>query len=256
MTPNAPSLWRSDFPIPAQDGHKYHRGHALIVGSDRYTGATRLASEACSRIGAGLVTVWNESQADLYRVTLPADLMVADHNLADLRGVSTVLAGPGGLSESQGEAVLSAYPSASYVLDADAIRFHTKVASNPCVVTPHEGEFERFFSPLEGNREGAAQSAAMRSNCVIVLKGARTLVCAPNGDVVTNATASPYLAKAGTGDVLAGLIAGLVTQGMPAFSAACAGVWLHGQASERIGPGLIPQDLMGEIRPLLRDLLA
>ena len=256
MTPNAPSLWRSDFPVPAKDGHKYHRGHALIVGSDRYTGATRLASEACSRIGAGLVTVWSESQADLYRVTLPADLMVADRNLADLRGVITVLSGPGGISETQAEAVLSAYPEASYVLDADAIRFQSKVASEPRIVTPHEGEFERFFSPIGGKREDAARAAAMQSKCVIVLKGARTLICSPDGEVVVNETASPYLAKAGTGDVLAGLIAGLVTQGMPAFAAACAGVWLHGQASEQIGPGLIPQDLIHEIRPLLRDLLA
>ena len=256
MTPNAPSLWRGDFPVPAKDGHKYHRGHALIVGSDRYTGATRLASEACSRIGAGLVTVWSESQADLYRVTLPADLMVADSNLADLRGVSTVLAGPGGISDTQGEAVMSAYPDASYVLDADAIRFHPKVSSGTCIVTPHEREFERFLPPIGGNREEAARTAAMHSRCVIVLKGARTLICAPNGDVVVNETASPYLAKAGTGDVLAGLIAGLVTQGMPAFAAACAGVWLHGQASEQIGPGLIPQDLTRAIRPLLRDLLA
>lgn len=255
-TVNSPAIWRSVFPIPKSDGHKYDRGHTVVLGSGRYTGATRLAAEACSRVGSGLVTVLSAMRADIYRATLPADIMVSDGELSDVRRPSTILAGPGGCSDEQAATVLSADPAINLVLDADAIRLHDNAPAQTRILTPHEGEFERYFGAIGAERDEAAQKVSALSQSIFVLKGAQTLISGPDGRLVRNETASPFLAKAGTGDVLAGLIAGLVAQGMPAFEAAAAGVWIHGRASERIGVGLIPQDLITELRPVLREALA
>lgn len=254
---NAPDLWRDSLPEPAPDGHKYDRGHTAILGSDHFTGATRLTAEACSRIGAGLVTVLSaaQTQAQLYRITLPPDVMVHEDGLGDLKRVNTLLAGPGGCSEAQADTVLSADPSLSLVLDANAIRLWPKLSGRTMVLTPHEGEFVRYFGELDGDFLARGCEAAKKSGAVIVLKGHETLIAAPDGRLIVNRNASPYLAKGGTGDVLAGLIAGLVAQGMKPTTAACAAVWMHGVASERVGPGLVPQDLFAFIRPLLRELL-
>lgn len=254
-TINAPKLWTSRLPTPDVDGHKYHRGHAIILGAETYTGATRLAAEACSRVGAGLVTVHSPSQAQVYRATLPADIMVRDDELTALNRPYTILVGPGGCTDAQAS-MLSHLPDPfDLVLDADAIRLWPTQTARSCIVTPHEGEFDRYFEGHTGDAEMRAIEAAAASGVIIVLKGPRTMIAAPNGKSVLNTTASPYLAKAGTGDVLAGLITGLVAQGMPAFDAACAGVWIHGQAGARIGPGLIPQDIISEIRTILTDLI-
>lgn len=254
-TINAPELWASRLPTPSVDGHKYHRGHAAILGAETYTGATRLAAEACSRIGAGLVTVHSPSQAQVYRATLPADIMVRDDELTALNRPSTILAGPGGCTDAQATALSALQDPIDMVLDADAIRLWPTINTSSCIVTPHEGEFERYFDGLSGDAETRASEAAKSSGVIVVLKGQQTVIAAPDGQTVRNTTASPYLAKAGTGDVLAGLITGLLAQGMPAFDAACAGVWIHGRAGERIGPGLIPQDIISEIRPILADLI-
>ena len=252
---NVPDLWHADLPVPSPDGHKYDRGHAVILGSEKYTGATRLAAEACSRIGAGLVSVLSDAQAQTYRFTLPPDIMVSDQTPETLNRVNTLLVGPGGCSEAQALMVAPQDPSIKLVLDADAIRLWPELHNREFVVTPHEGEFSRYFGTFEGDAADRAVQAAERSGAVIVLKRPNTMIACPNGRVVENKTASRYLAKAGSGDVLAGLIAGLVAQGMTTFEAACAGVWIHGAASERIGPGLVPQDMFQEIRPILRDLL-
>jgi hydroxyethylthiazole kinase-like uncharacterized protein yjeF len=252
---NTPELWRDCFPIPKPDDHKYSRGHTVIVGSDRYTGATRLAAEACSRIGSGLVTVFNTARADLYRACLPPDVMIEAKALGNCRNPNTILAGPGGIDDEQAAALTHLSATVQFVLDADAIRLLDQLPARHSIVTPHEGEFQRYFGPISESRTETASAAAKARQCVFVLKGARTLICDPSGRIVENQTASPYLAKAGTGDVLAGLIAGLVAQGMPRFEAACAGVWIHGLAAERIGPGLVPQDLFGEIRTVLKGIL-
>ncbi len=254
-TINAPELWAARLPKPRIEGHKYHRGHAVILGAETYTGATRLAAEACSRIGAGLVTVHSPSQAQVYRATLPADIMVRDGDLSALNRPGTILAGPGGCNEAQAAALSKLSDPFDLVLDADAIRLWRTQKARSCIVTPHEGEFERYFDGHSGDDELRASNAARSSGVVVVLKGPQTVIAAPDGRSVLNTTASPYLAKAGTGDVLAGLITGLLAQGMPAFDAACAGVWIHGHAGERIGVGLIPQDIISEIRPILADLI-
>ena len=253
---NTPDLWRASFPRPSASDHKYTRGHTAILGSERYTGATRLAAEACSRIGSGLVSVLSQTQADLFRLALPPDIMISERNLSELRAVNTVLAGPGGLTDVQVSQVSDLDPEIALILDADAIRIHDQCIDRPIVFTPHEGEFERYFGLIGSDRVKAVQMAATQSKAIIILKGAETLIGGPDDTVIVNRTASPYLAKAGTGDVLAGFIAGLVAQRMPLFDAACAGVWIHGRASERIGPGLVPQDLFAEIRPVLREILS
>lgn len=255
-TINAPELWVQALPKPHPHGHKYDRGHAVILGAETYTGATRLAAEACSRVGAGLVTVQSPSQAQVYRATLPADIMVRSDTFGALNRPSAILAGPGGCTDAQTDMLCKIDPSLDIVLDADAIRIYQKVSVNSCIVTPHAGEFARYFDVTQGVAEHRASQAAKSAGLIVVLKGPQTVIAAPDGQTVTNTTASPYLAKAGSGDVLAGLITGLLAQGMPAFDAACAGVWIHGQAGMRIGPGLIPQDITDEIRPILLDLLA
>lgn len=250
VSENTPDLWKSVFPIPAPDGHKYDRGHTVILGSDRYTGATRLASEAASRVGSGLVTVLSETQADTYRRTLPADIMVSERGLSTINRPSVLLAGPGGCSDAQADTVTRAPQDLIRVLDADAIRLAHRLKTVPTILTPHAGEFERYLAS-----DSDLLSVSKAVNSVLVLKGPETQIAAPDGRLVVNRVATRYLAKAGTGDVLAGLIAGLATQGMPTFEAACAGVWLHGYAAQRIGPGLIPQDITGEMRAILSDLI-
>ena len=252
---NSPVLWSAVLPRPAPDAHKYHRGHSIILGASEYTGATRLAAEACSRIGSGLVTVLSEAQADVYRATLPADIMVRTDTIEALNRPTTVLAGPGGCDDNQARQLLAADPDLPLVLDADAIRLSPELSSRTCVLTPHAAEFERYFQTSADQSTDQAAAAAQSSGHVIVLKGPYTAIAAPDGRVALTTTASPYLAKAGTGDVLAGLITGLVAQGMPPFEAACAGVWIHGQAGKRIGPGLVPQDIIAELRSILTDLL-
>ena len=211
-TINVPELWAATLPKPSLDGHKYHRGHAVILGAETYTGATRLAAEACSRIGAGLVTVHSLSQEQVYRSTLPADIMVRGDELTALNRPSAVLAGPGGCTDELASALSDLQDPFDLVLDADAIRLWPDHRAKTCIVTPHEGEFERYFDSGAGDATTRASSASKASGLIVILKGPHTVIAAPDGQTVINTEASPYLAKAGTGDVLAGLITGLVAQ--------------------------------------------
>lgn len=253
-TLNSPDLWLPHFPIPAADGHKYHRGHLAILGAPALTGATRLAAGAGSRIGAGLVSVLSHDQVDVYRASLPPDIMVASGPVDQLRRITACLIGPGGYEASRIEELLALNANVPKVLDADGLEIWNQIL-HPAILTPHEGEFARTFPEITGTREARASEAAQCTQAAIVLKGPETVLADKDGRVVVNTHASPWLAKAGTGDVLAGFIAGLVAQGMPHFEAACAAVWIHGEAARQIGPGLIAGDLIDVVPGILSRLL-
>jgi NAD(P)H-hydrate epimerase len=273
---NEPALWRGRYPWPRLDGHKYSRGHAVVAGGARMTGAGRLAARAAARAGAGLVTVVAPAAAwAVYAAALTA-IMVEPLDPASGHGFAqaiadprrnAVLIGPGaGVGEETREAVLAALRAGrATVLDADALTSFADVpqtlfdaigsGASPCVLTPHPGEFKRLF-PLGRDKVAAVRDAARRSGATVILKGADTVVAAPDGRAVINGNAPPELATAGSGDVLAGIVLGLLAQGMPAFDAAAAGVWLHGDAAAQFGPGLLAEDIIDALPRTLRRLRA
>lgn len=245
---NGPGLWR--LPRVGAQSHKYTRGHVTVVGGAAMTGAARLAAGAARRVGAGLVTVASGGCGDLYRGG-EAGLIVDDAPLAvqvaDGRRNAWVC-GPGlGV-----EAAATALPvliggGRMVVADADALGMAAGAPERllgASVATPHGGEFVKVFGPIGEDRIAAVRAAAVRIGGVVVLKGADTVVAGPDGRVVVNDNAPPWLATAGAGDVLSGVIGGLLAQGMPAWEAACAGVWLHGAAGGMAGEGLIAEDLL------------
>ena len=256
VTENHPDLWHDKLPGPKPNGHKYDRGHAVIFAATDLTGATRLAAEACSRIGAGLVTVLATRRADVYRTALPPDIMVSDDTLDNVRNPTALLGGCGGLDPAQHNELYLRLKNCTRVFDADAIPAPEDrgVLVSNCILTPHDGEFAKAFPDMEGDRVSKAQDAARASGATMVLKGRETVIAAPDGRFTINTHASPWLAKAGTGDVLAGMIAGLAAQGMEPFDAASAAAWMHGEAGRRIGPGLIAGDISAHLREILHQL--
>lgn len=267
---NGPALWATSYPWREPGGHKYRYGHALVLGGATVTGAARLASRAALRIGAGLVTVASAPSAlPIYALSMPSLITAPleidsdfDALLSDERK-NAVLIGPGnGISdETRARALAALRCGKSVVMDADALTVFQdcpevlfEVVVAPCVLTPHEGEFGRLFPGLEGDKLSRARHAARKSGAVILLKGADTVVAAPDGRAVINSNAPGYLATAGAGDVLGGLVLGLLAQGMPAFEAAAAAAWVHGEAAMALGPGLIAEDLPDALPGVLRRL--
>jgi NAD(P)H-hydrate epimerase len=274
---NAPGLWADALPVLQGSGNKYSRGHALVWGGWPATGAARMAARAAARLGAGLTTVAvPEAALSVYAATLtsvmvspvarPEDL---EHLLADSRYTGLMI-GPGaGIGPDTRARVLAMLKSGrAVVLDADALstfqgepqtlfKAIAGNASSACVLTPHEGEFKRLFQglvDLQGDKLTRARAAARASGAIVVLKGRDTVVAAPDGRAVINANAPPTLATAGAGDVLAGMVLGLLAQGMQPWLAAAAAVWLHGAAAAHFGPGLLAEDLPDRLPAVLRDL--
>jgi hydroxyethylthiazole kinase-like uncharacterized protein yjeF len=252
---NGPSLWT--LPEWAAAAHKYDRGHLTLVGGGAMTGATRLAAGAARRAGAGLVTIAapDPASAAIYRADLPGTMVTEEPPaalLADPRRRAWVV-GPGLAPDSALRALLRDLVAAGRLVVADAGAL-TACAEAPealrgvAVLTPHEGEFVRVFGPVDGDRLGAARRAAALTGAVVLLKGADTVIAAPDGRAAINANAPPWLATAGSGDVLAGVIGALLAQGMAPFEAAAAGAFLHGEAARRAGPGLIAEDLAPHLR--------
>jgi ADP-dependent NAD(P)H-hydrate dehydratase / NAD(P)H-hydrate epimerase len=272
---NEPALWLADYHWPKDESHKYARGHAVVVSGPIYgTGAARLAARGALRAGAGLVTVASPRDALAVNAAQLTAIMMREADdaralqalLADPRK-NAVLIGPGvGVGERTKDMVLTALGSgAAVVLDADALTsfaddprpLFAAIASRqaPVAFTPHDGEFARLFGDLASlPKLERARQAASRSGAVIALKGADTVVAVPDGRASINATTSPWLATAGTGDVLAGMILGLLAQAMPAFQGTSAAVWLHGAAAKAFGPGLIAEDVPEMLPGVLRDL--
>ena len=251
MINNSPSLWKTKLPRPEKDGHKYDRGLALIYGAPELTGATRLAASSCARIGAGMTTVLSSAEvASVYRTALPAHLMVRNNLDWWDDHVSARLYGSGGLPCD-----IDFAKDVPTVLDADALKHLPDTLGPHYILTPHDGEFTRAFPDIKGEREDKARIAAGQSEAIIVLKGAQTVIAAPDGQCVMNDHSSPYLASAGTGDVLAGLMTGLCAAGMEPFFAACAAVWMHGEAGKCIGAGLVASDIPDTLPSILKGLL-
>jgi ADP-dependent NAD(P)H-hydrate dehydratase / NAD(P)H-hydrate epimerase len=271
---NTPQFWRRSFPVPRIDGHKYARGHVLVVSGDvASTGAARMSARGSLRAGAGLVTLASPRNALAVNAAALTAVMVRAvdsavefaEELADKR-FNTCVIGPGaGIGERTRDFVHTALAThRRLVLDADALTSFAdapdrlfeqiKIAPDPQVVlTPHEGEFPRLFSDISNKHPGRSKlervrAAAERSGAVVLLKGPDTAVASPDGRVTIVANAPPWLATAGSGDVLAGIIAGLLAQGVPAFEAASMGAWMHGEAGREAGPGLIAEDL-AEVLP-------
>ncbi|NYT23330.1 NAD(P)H-hydrate dehydratase [Alcaligenaceae bacterium] len=265
---NLPSLWAAHFPWPRGDTHKYRRGHVLVGGGAVMTGAARLAALGAARIGAGLVTIaapmaaWPVYAAAMTSIMvqpLPGDDF--SPALADERR-NVVVLGPGaGVNAQTRDRVLAAAQTGrALVLDADALTVFAddpsslfRALKGPCILTPHEGEFQRLFG-CRGDKLERARGAARQAGAVVILKGPDTVVAEPGGRAAINANAPAWLATGGTGDVLAGMAAGLLAQGMPAFEAACAAVWMHGEAARLAGPGMISEDLPGGLPRVLRRM--
>jgi hydroxyethylthiazole kinase-like uncharacterized protein yjeF len=271
---NHPLLWASALPALQPYGNKYARGHALLWGGWPTTGAARMGARAAARVGAGLTTVAvPEAALQVYAtaltsvmvnpVTRPEDLQ---HLLADSR-YTGLLIGPGaGIGPDTRAHVLAMLKTGkATVLDADALSTFRddpqslfQAISGTCVVTPHEGEFSRLFEGSVNARTDKltrARVAARASGAIVVLKGSDTVIAAPDGRAIINTNAPPTLATAGAGDVLAGMVLGLLAQGMEPFLAAAAAVWLHGAAAAQFGRGLLAEDLPDLLPVVLRDLV-
>jgi len=269
---NDPALWLDAYPWPVRGTHKYRRGHAVVLGGATMTGAARLAARSAQRIGAGLTTVAAPAAvfpiyAGALESILAAKLARAGdfaRFIADERR-NAILIGPGaGVSPNTRRAALAALAThRAVVLDADALTVFAKerktllkaLAGARVVLTPHEGEFSRLFS-VAGDKLVRARAAAAESRAVVLLKGSDTVIAAPDGRAAINANAPPTLATGGTGDVLAGLVLGLLAQGLDPFRAACAACWLHGDVAQDCGPGLVPEDLIRRLPAALARLAA
>ncbi len=247
---NGPFLWR--VPTPATDAHKYARGHVAVLGGPAMCGAARLAASGARRAGAGLVSIAaTGGSGDIYRAAASPGVIVVDADapeamLADAR-LDPWVCGPG-LSAEDVRVWLPALLAAGRRVVADAGVFAAYAGApdalrGAAVLTPHAGEFARVFGAPKPDHLSAARAAASQTGAVVLLKGADTVIAAPDGRAAINANAPPWLATAGAGDVLSGIVAGLLGQGMAAWDAACAAVWLHGEAASVAGPGLIAEDI-------------
>ncbi|HZZ36513.1 MAG TPA: NAD(P)H-hydrate dehydratase, partial [Caulobacteraceae bacterium] len=269
---NDPDLWLAKFPWPALTSHKHTRGRLIVVSGDAWaTGAARLAARAGLRVGAGLVTVLSPPDALAVNAAhLEAIMLRPFENDLELEAAASsaeaaVIGPAAGVDEATLANVLAlASTGAALTLDADALTVFRddpeelfSVLDRDDVLTPHPGEFERIFPGLlktAPERITAARAAAKRAAAVVLLKGPDTVIAAPDGRAAVNLNGSPWLATAGSGDVLAGLIGGLQAQGMESFEAACAGAWIHAQSALAFGPGLISEDLPTLVPQVLKGL--
>lgn len=271
---NALELWRDQLPALSINAHKYSRGHAVVFsGPEHSTGAARLSAMAAARSGAGAVTLLSPPDALATNAVHMTSIMVREtRSIKDVeaflidRKVAACVLGPGygsaTFARDHALMLLSAANNRTehlkgLVLDADGLTafeekpeqlFNAKRSDHTALVlTPHEGEFRRLFPDIAANSETSkpdkARQAAKRANAMVIYKGPDTVIAAPDGRAAINANGTPLLATAGSGDALAGIICGLLSQGMPAFEAACAAVWMHADAARRFGHGLIAEDL-------------
>ena len=271
---NTPELWLPRFPWPGVNAHKHARGRLIVVSGEAWsTGAARLAARGALRIGAGLVTLVSPPEALMVNAAhLEAVMLRPFETELELEeaasNVEAAVIGPAaGVTEATLSNVLAlARTGAALVVDADALTVFRddpselfSILDRDDVLTPHAGEFERVFPGLlkgEPERISAVRAAAARAQAVVLLKGPDTVIAAPDGRAAVNLNGTPWLATAGSGDVLAGFIGGLMAQGMESFEAACAGVWIHAACADAFGAGLTSEDLPALAGQVLKDLHA
>lgn len=272
LAENSPALWHSQLPQPGFGVHKYQRGHLKVVsGGPWNTGAARLTAKAGLRAGSGLVTMLSPPEAaGVHAAHLTAIMLAPFQTAEDLaayaaHSTAMVIGPAAGITEATRHNVEALLKSpARVLLDADAL---TVFGDDPGalfkqlrptdIVTPHDGEFARLFGDLlstSDNKVQAARAAAEKAGCVILLKGADTVIAQPDGNALVNTHATRWLATAGSGDVLAGIIAGFMAQGVDTFTAAAIGAWLHGEAGRRVGAGLIAEDIEMQLPNILSAL--
>jgi hydroxyethylthiazole kinase-like uncharacterized protein yjeF len=269
---NSPALWAPALPQPGQGDYKHRRGHLKVVsGGPSSTGAARLAAKAGLRAGAGLVTLLSPPSALMVNATHLTAVMLSSvdgaESLAEAAtSASVVVIGPaaGVTPQTRGYVATLLKSPARCVLDADALTVFADDASalfaqlRPGdVLTPHTGEFQRLFGDLletAPNKIEAARAASAKAGCVVVVKGADTVIAAPTGHAIVNTHATRWLATAGSGDVLAGILAGFMAQGVDTFIAAAMATWIQGEAGRRIGAGLIAEDLEMQLPDILSAL--
>ena len=266
---NSPQLWRGMLPSPNPDDHKYTRGHVVVFGGNEMTGAARLAARAARRVGAGILSIVTPADAKRVYDQFDAGNLVVEfsekHEFSTFlneKRRNAVLVGPGnGITNLTRKCTISALESKNkVVLDADALTVFEgdpdtlfERIKGPCVLTPHRGEFDRLFK-IDGDKLSRCRQASSMANSVIILKGYDTIISDVSGRTVINSNAPADLSTAGAGDVLAGMVVGLVAQGMETFEAACAAVWLHGEAGNLTGTGLIAEDLSENLPIVLAKL--
>ena len=273
---NTPALWQSLLPQPDANSHKYSRGYVLIQGGYPVTGAARLAALAAARSGAGITAIAvPENAFSIYAGQLLSVMAKPYSSIADLHAliqdarVCALLIGPGAgnSTETRQTTLTMLHTGKPVVIDADALTVFarqldklSRAITAVCVLTPHAGEFQRLFgiTPASDLNERISQvlQASQQANAVILLKGANTVIAAPDGSVIVNENAPPTLATAGAGDVLAGMITSLLAQGMPALEAAAAAAWIHSEAARLFGLGLMAEDLPELVPQVLEQLLA
>lgn len=271
---NSPARWRSLLPKPDAHSHKYSRGYVLIQGGYPVTGAARLSALAAARSGAGITAIAvPEAALPIYASQLLSIMAKPYRDQDSLKSliedtrVGAFLIGPGaGVTEETRTTTESMLDTGkSVVIDADALTaFQGRLGSlikriqSPCVLTPHDGEFERLFGILPSSkpadRINQVLEAASQTQAIVLLKGAQTIIASPDNRVIINDNAPPTLATAGAGDVLAGLITGLLAQCMPVFEATATAAWIHGEAARLFGDGLIADDLPAMIPQVLKTL--
>ena len=269
LAENIPQNWLEYMPRPKLDDHKYSRGQTVIVGGEDMPGAARLAALAARRVGSGLATIVANKKAEkkyfggdpgcLFKPLLRPESF---KEIISNPRVNAVLVGPGsGVNdETLLRVKISLKMMKATVIDADALtvfqdnpKYLFDLIKGPTVMTPHSGEFTRLFDNSL-DKLSSCRTAAKLSGAIVIFKGSDTVISAPDGRSVINCNAPPALATAGSGDVLAGFIAGLLTQGMPVFEAVSAGVWLHGEAANILGEGLIAEDIASTIPQVLNTL--